>query len=348
MTGTKQAARDAYYLRIGQEHVGALWNVLGALVTPEPVSACRPHLWRYERIRALLLEAGELITAREAERRVLVLENPGLAGQSRTTTSLYAGVQLVMPGEVAPAHRHSQSALRFILEGSGGHTTVDGERIPMAPGDLVITPGMTWHDHGNPSDDPVFWLDGLDIPLVSFLDASFSEHGTTEAQAVATPPGDSLARYGSDLLPVDYRPARARTPLCHFPYSRTRDALERMRRRAEWDPCHGLKLRYANPATGDHVMPTVGAFIQLLPAGFRTASYRSTDAAVFCGVEGSGRSTIGDVEVTWARGDIFVVPSWWRVSHEAAEDAVLFSCSDRPVQEKLDLFREDRANLPLA
>ncbi len=171
----KTAEREAFYRKIDGENLTALWNVMGDLITPEPKSACRPHLWRFDTIRAHMMEAGRLITAKEAERRVLILENPGLRGQSKVTTSLYAGIQLVMPGEVAPAHRHSQSALRFILEGKGAHTAVDGERTRMEPGDFVITPSMTWHDHGNETDEPMFWLDGLDIPLVQFFDASFAE-----------------------------------------------------------------------------------------------------------------------------------------------------------------------------
>src|SRR3984957_6080577 len=130
----------AFYKKIDGENLTALWTVLGDLVTPEPRSACQPHLWKFDVIRAYMNEAGKLITAKEAERRVLVLENPGLRGQSKVTTSLFAGVQMVVPGDVAPAHRHSQSALRFVLEGQGAYTSVDGERTAMSPGDFVITP----------------------------------------------------------------------------------------------------------------------------------------------------------------------------------------------------------------
>src|SRR5436309_3860579 len=167
--------REAFYRKIDGENLSALWTVVRDLITPEPKSGCRPHLWRFDAIRDYMMEAGKLITAKEAERRVLVLENPGLRGQSKITTSLYAGVQLVMPCEVAPAHRHSQSALRFILEGRGAHTSVDGERTMMELGDFVITPSMQWHDHGNASDQPMFCLDGLDIPMTQLLDTSFSE-----------------------------------------------------------------------------------------------------------------------------------------------------------------------------
>ena len=336
--------RQAFYDEIDGENLTALWNVMGGLITREPRSPCQPALWRYETIRKRMMVAGGLITAKEAERRVLILENPGLRGQSKITTSLYAGVQLVLPGEVAPSHRHSQTALRFILEGTGGYTAVDGERTPMAPGDFVITPSMTWHDHANPGDEPVLWLDGLDIPLVQFLDVSFADPYPEDEQPLSRPEGDALARYGRNLLPVDFKRASKTSPVFNYPYAETREALERMRTRDEWDPCHGLKLRYTNPVSGDYAIPTMGAFVQLLPTGFITARYRSTDATVFTAVEGRGRTRIGETVLEWGPRDIFVAPSWAAVSHEADEDAVLFSYSDRPVQEKLDLWREDRGN----
>ena len=336
--------RRAFYDRIGEANLTALWTVLGALITPEPTSACVPFLWRFKDIREAMIEAGGLITAKEAERRVLVMENPGLRGQSKITTSLYAGVQMVLPGEVAPAHRHSQSALRFVLEGSGAHTSVDGERTRMEMGDFIITPSQAWHDHGNETDKPMFWLDGLDIPLIQFLDASFIEHHDGDEQVISKPEGDSFARYGTNMLPVDEHRRSATSPLFNYPYARSRDALEQMRRSSAWDACHGLKMRYVNPQTGDHAMPTMGTFLQLLPKGFKTSRYRSTDGTIFCAAEGHGQSRIGDTVVHWGPKDMFVVPSWQPVVHEAEAESVLFSFSDRPVHEKLGIFREDRGN----
>jgi gentisate 1,2-dioxygenase len=335
--------RQAFYERIGRNNLAPLWTSLAKLVTAEPQSACQPASWSFLDIRAAMMEAGSLITAKEAERRVLILENPGLRGRSKITTDLYAGVQMVLPGEVARAHRHTQSALRFVLEGAGAHTSVDGERTTMSEGDLIITQPMAWHDHGNTSDDPIFWLDGLDIPLVQFLDASFSEHLDQDEQPIVRPTGYSGARFGANLLPVDYKGSDGNSPVFSYPYPRTRDALERMRRADEWDACHGLKMRYTNPASGGHAMTTIGTFVQLLPKGFSTVAYRSTDATVFVPVEGRGRTRIGDdFTVDWEKRDVFVVPSWKPVRHEAAEESVLFSFSDRPVQEALHLFREKR------
>ena len=219
----------------------------------------------------------------------------------------------------------------------------------MHEGDFIITPPMAWHDHGNPSSDPIFWLDGLDIPVVQFLDASFAEHLDQDEQPITRPVGDSDARYGANLLPIDHGGGGGSSPVFNYPYGRTRDALERMRRMGEWDACHGLKMRYANPITGNHAMATMGTFVQLLPKGFSTGAYRSTDATVLAPIEGRGRSVItgrsgGEFVVEWGKRDLFVVPSWHRVRHEAAEDSVLFSFSDRPIQEALHLFREDRGN----
>jgi gentisate 1,2-dioxygenase len=278
-----------------------------------------------------------------------VLENPGLRGQSRITSTLYAGLQLILPGEVAPAHRHSQSALRFVVEGSGAYTAVDGEKTIMQPGDFVITPSWTWHDHGNESDRPMVWMDGLDIPIVSLLDASFAEGYPDDTHPLTRPPGDSLARYGSGLLPVGYERKALTSPVFNYPYARTREALETMRRGGEWDVCHGLKLRYVNPVDGGWAMPTMGTSMQLLPKGFAGRPYRSTDGAVFSVVEGKGRTTVTrpdgtTIALEWGPRDVFVVPSWLWHTHEVLEDAVVFSFSDRPVQEKLGLWRETRGN----
>src|SRR5216684_6241188 len=339
---TLGAARQELYRRMDKDNLAPLWEVLHELIPNEPATACRPALWKYRQARPYLMEAGKLITAKEAIRRVLILENPGMRGESCITQSLYAGLQLILPGEIAPSHRHSQSALRLIVEGSGAYTSVDGERTTMHPGDFIITPSWTWHDHGNDGDGPMVWLDGLDIPIVTMLDASFAEPGNAEQQMVTRPEGDSLARYGSGLLPVDWKPAVKSSPIFNYPYARTREALETLRRAQDLDPCHGIKLRYVNPATGDFAMPTMATFMQLLPKGFSSAPYRSTDGTVYVAVEGEGETRVGDKSFAWKKRDIFVVPSWTAHSHCAKEDAVLFSFSDRPVHDKLGLWREER------
>ncbi len=337
--------REAFYKKIRGKNLDALWTVLADLVTPEPRSACTPTVWRFKEIREAMMEAGGLITAKEAERRVLLLENPGFKGESKITTALFAGVQMVLPGEIAPSHRHSQSALRFILEGQGATTSVDGEKTIMNVGDFVITPSNTWHDHANESDAPMFWLDGLDIPLIKTLDASFMEHYGEDVQPISRATGDSPTRYGNNLMPVDHRPAGVTSPVFNYPYERTCEVLHSLKTTTEPDPCHGIKMKFTNPETGGYAMPTIGTFIQLLPKGFTTSRYRSSDATVFSCIEGKGRTRVGDDTVLeWGPQDVWVVPSWMPCSHEADEESTVFSFSDRPVQEVLGLWREDRFN----
>jgi gentisate 1,2-dioxygenase len=341
-------ARADFYQRLDRHALFPLWEQLHNLVPREPVSACVPALWRFSELRPYLLEAGRLISAEEAVRRVLVLENPGLRGQASITQSLYAGLQLILPGEIAPSHRHSQSALRFIVEGQGAYTAVDGERTTLNPGDFVITPSMAWHDHGNPSEDeggePVIWLDGLDIPLVRFFGAGFAENHPDAVQPVLRPEGNSHARYGNNLLPVRQQARSGISPIFNYPYARTRQTLDTLWRQGELDDWDGIKLRYVNPLTGGWAMPTIGTCMQLLPSGFVGKTWRSTDATVFSVVEGHGRALIGGQAYGFEAKDIFVVPSWVPVSLQADAECVLFSYSDRPIQEALGLLREARDN----
>ncbi|WP_251863005.1 gentisate 1,2-dioxygenase [Achromobacter sp. Marseille-Q4962] len=344
---SSKASRADYYARIAASHLSPLWESLHTLVPPSPAPRCVPFLWKYDELRADVMASGRLISAEEAVRRVLVLENPGLPGQASITQTLYAGLQLILPGEVAPSHRHTQSALRFIVEGRGAYTAVNGERTTMHPGDFIITPSWTWHDHGNAEaadgGEPVVWLDGLDIPLVRALDAGFAENYPTATQPVTRPEGDSMARYGHNMAPVRHDAPRAgASPIFNYPYARTREALDQLYRHGELDPWDGVKLRYVNPATGGYPMPTMATFMQLLPAGFRGRTYRGTDSTVYSVVEGRGTVRIGDREFAFGPRDIFVAPSWMPVQLAALADAVLFSYSDRPVQAALGLWRESR------
>ncbi len=317
------AARREFYQRLAARGSKPLWEVLGNLITAEPKTCCLPVVWHYEELRPLLLEAGELITAQEAERRVLVLENPGFHGRSRITHSLYAGLQLVMPGEVTSVHRHTATAIRFIIEGGGesegGYTTVNGQRAYMRPGDLIVTPCWTSHEHGNPGKTPVVWLDGLDVPIVNLFDSSFAESVAPEEP---NPPAREFA----------------------YPYLSNRQALDRLRRASPAHPRHGVKMFY--DMSRGYPVPSMSPFLQLLPAGFHGEPWRATDATVYCVVEGSGRSHIGDrgkgdETLEWREHDVFVVPSWKHASHETEREAVLFGFSDRAAQQALGLWRED-------
>jgi len=336
-------ARQDLYRRMDKHNTAPLWEVLHGLIPDTPVTRCKPYLWKYKDVRPYIMESGKLITAKEAIRRVLVLENPGMRGESCITQSLYAGLQLILPGEIAPSHRHSQSALRFIVEGAGAYTAVDGERTTMVPGDFIITPSWTFHDHGNPGNEPVVWMDGLDIRIVELFSAQFHEVYPEEVQPVTRSEGAATARFGNGLEPLGAKPPFGKTsPIFNYPYARSRESLELLSRDQDPDPCHGWKMQFINPLTGGHAMPTIAAFIQLLPAGFQSQAYRSTDGTIYSVVEGGGRVTIGTDSYEFEPRDTFVVPSWTPLEIEATSEAVLFSFSDRPGQEAMGLWRESR------
>jgi gentisate 1,2-dioxygenase len=318
-TRDTQAQRDDFYQRIAPAHMAPLWTRLKALVPPEPTPIGVPHRWKYSEVRPFVLESAEHISAREAERRVLILENPGLRGSSQITSTLYAWLQLIMPGEIAPAHRHTQSALRFIIEGSGAYTTVDDEKVVMEPGDFVVTPAWRWHEHGHDATGPMVWLDGLDIPMLAHFNSTFRE--------------DHAARQA---------PESPFEGLLHFPYARARQVLDAMARDAAPDAHLGHVMRYASPVDGGWAMPTMATQIRLLPRGFATRPYRSSDGMIVVGVEGSGRLEVGDTVLDMAPHDVAVVPGWMRHTLTATDDWVVFSFSDRAAQEKLGFFREQR------
>ncbi len=339
-----EAGRHGFYERARAQSLAPLWRVLHGLVTEKPTSAAVPAIWNYANVRPYLLEACVLISTAEAERRVLVLENPGLPGQSRITPSLFAGLQIILPGEVAPAHRHVASALRFIVEGKNAYTAVAGERTMMEPGDFVITPPWTWHDHGNESDGPMVWVDGLDMHIVNLLSASFRENYPGRAHPVTRPEGSAFAEAGCNMLPIDFDKRSQTSPIFNYPYRVAREALDRLCRLHDPDPCHGFKMVYVNPVTGGPAMTTITTAMQLLPKGFVSQPYRCTAGTVFCVVEGNGVVEVEGQRMKFAARDLLVVPSWYRFVIEAADTAMIFTYSDRIVQEKLDLFRELRGD----
>jgi len=307
---------------IGTHNLAPLWE---RALRMQPGSSCVPALWRYADTRPLLARAADLITAQAAERRVLVLENPARRGSYQITQSLFAGLQIILPGEIAPSHRHTPNALRFIIEGEGAYTTVDGERIEMAPGDFVVTPNWAWHDHGNTGSGPVVWLDGLDTPFTQFFGAMFRENHPQESQPLTNTKGAADAMYVSRL---------------HFPYARTRELLQQRANNSAQHPAYGAKLRYTNPDNGGYVFPTMAAFMQWLPRGFAGRNYRSTDGAVFCVGEGNGVVTFQDERFEFVAHDCFVIPPWCPHRFSAQSDCVLFSFSDRAAQEALGFWRE--------
>ena len=318
-TRDTQAQREDFYRRIDPSNMAPLWTRLKGLVPAEPTPIGVAHQWKYAEARPFILEAADHISAEEAERRVLLLENPALRGSSRVTSTLFSGLQLIMPGEVAPAHRHTQSALRFIIEGSGAYTTIDDQKVMMEPGDFVVTPAWRWHEHGHDGAAPMVWLDGLDIPMLAHFNATFREDHSVRAPTTSRFEG-----------------------LVHFPYRRARQVLFDMAAGGAPDAHLGHLMRYTSPVDGGWAMPTMATMIRLLPAGFSTRPYRSSDSMVFVGVEGDGALEVEGQRFEMAPHDIVVVPGWMKHRLITAGDWVLFSYSDRAAQEKLGFFREQR------
>jgi gentisate 1,2-dioxygenase len=321
-----------------------LWTVAAALVRPEPPPAFRPQHWDWAAgIRPAMLEAARTVTAEQAERRVLLLAHPDFPRPS-TTHTLVVGIQLLLGGEHAPPHRHAQSALRIVLEGEGAVTSVNGEPMEMRRGDLILTPGGSWHAHTKTSDGPMIWLDGLDVPVVNHLGTAFYEHG--EDAPPTRPESFSAITFGRGLVPDAPRLAPATPPALHapqlrYPYADALAALEALAAASPPDQRHGHRIRYANAQTGGHVLATIGAFLSLLPAGFSGTASRATDSRVLVVLEGEGESDIGAERIAWREGDVIAVPNWTRVAHRAARRSVIFAFSDIALQQRLGLWRED-------
>jgi len=331
--------------------VGALWANQAAAASRdrrariEPKPQATPYVWHWLELRPQALRAAELVGTQQADRRVLQLVNPGLAGRSTTTNTLFAGIQIVMPGEVARAHRHTMAALRFIIESDGGYTNVNGEPIPMLPGDLVLTPNWAWHDHANDTDKPMIWLDGLDAPLVRMLEAAFQEDFPLERQELSTASGLSQTRYGAGALrPVGDPPPERHSPLMHFAWADTKAALDRFAEMDTGSPHDGVIMEYTNPVDGGPVMPTIACFAQRLDPGERTEAHRHTSTTIYHVVAGKGCSIVGGHNLEWQDKDTFCVPNWTGHQHvnlSTTEPAYLFSFSDIPVLRALDLLREE-------
>lgn len=331
-----------FYAQLQSQYVTPAWISGG--VSVEPTSKAAPYVWHWRDLRPQAMRAAQLVGTEQAERRVLRLHNPGLEGASASNT-LVANIQIVMPGEIARAHRHSPSALRFIIEGQGGYTVVNGARIPMSPGDLVLTPNWTWHDHANDTDAPMIWLDGLDTPLIRMLEAGFYEQYGEDSQPVGEGADPSVAKYGAGGLRPAWEPAPAArySPLWHYPLSQARVALERLVVEGAGSPFDGVILEYTNPVTGGPVMSTIACYIQLLQPGEHTRAHRQVCCTNYHVIEGFGYSLVGDRHLDWEDKDVFTVPTWTFHEHVNTGDqpALLFSFSDAPVMKALDLYREE-------
>jgi gentisate 1,2-dioxygenase len=319
-----------------------LWAALHQLLPAERETRVVPYRWRWAELRPPLLEAARLVPMEQAERRVLVLCNPGLPGAYAATATLYAGLQIIFPGEKAPSHHHTPAALRLVVEGRGAFTTVEGVRCEMEPGDLIITPPMRWHDHGHEGAEPVIWLDGLDIPLVRAFEASWASK-MRPAAAPATATDSSQDEFtAAGLVPRGSRYPETGYPQVRWPWRTVRAALARIAETAATGA--PVILRYVNPTTGAPPLATMGCEAQWLRPGERTRAERRTASAVFHVIEGQGESRVGDAVLGWEAGDCFVAPPWQWIEHRNASvssPAALFHLNDEPAVRALGLWQEE-------
>ena len=336
----------AYYEELEQFATGALWTVANKIEPWQPKSVSVPIVWRYRDLRSHVLRSAELVSPEKAGRRVIYLNNPGRRDVAAAVGWLYSGLQVMKPGEIASAHAHSASALRFIMEGSGAFTIVDGHKMTLGANDFVLTPNGTWHEHGVSSDGTAcVWQDGLDIPLVNAFEAGFYVVHPDLNQAVTFPVDDGTATWAATALhPQGHKWNKAYSPLFKYEWAPTYEALTRFAKVTDGSPYDGVMMNYVNPLTGGPVMPTMGASMQLLRPGERTRAHRHTGSFLYQAAKGSGFTIVNGKRLDWTERDIFCVPSW--VFHEHAnasttDDACLFCFNDLPVMNSLGLYREE-------
>lgn len=347
--GAEQARLDDLHARFAAAHLTPLWTQREGLMPEVPEPDAVPMHWAWSALLPLAELAGELVpVGRGGERRAIALANPGLPGTPYATPTLWAAIQYLGPREEAPAHRHTQTAFRFVVEGDGVWTNVEGDAVAMRRGDLLLTPGMHFHEHHNTSDHPMAWIDGLDIPLVRGLDAGFFEFGPDELGTRETPATSRNERLWGrpGLVPVGV-PAPAASPLLAYRWEHTDAALAaQLELAAEGHPGvvgpgHAA-VRFTNPATGRDALSTIRCEMHRLAPGTRTATTRVAGSAVWQVFDGDGAVRVGDAEFTLARGDLFAVPSWAPVSLATGGGLDAFRFSDEPVFAALGLARSAR------
>ncbi|MDT4826344.1 cupin domain-containing protein [Achromobacter agilis] len=336
----------AYYQELARLETGALWTVANKIEPWAPRSVSVPVVWRYQDLRGHVLRSAELVSPEEAGRRVIYLNNPGRRDVAAAVGWLYSGLQVMKPGELASAHKHSHSALRFIMEGRGAFTVVDGHKMTLGANDFVLTPNGTWHEHGVAEDGTTcIWQDGLDIPLVNAMEAGFYAVHPDLNQTVTYPVDDTTAAWANAALrPQVSGWTKPYSPLFKYEWEPTYEALRRYARTTAGSPYDGILLEYVNPATGGPVMPTIGASMQLLRPGEHTKAHRHTGSFIYQVAKGSGYSIIDGKRYDWTERDIFCVPSWAIHEHvnlSSNDDACLFSFNDLPVMRALALYREE-------
>jgi gentisate 1,2-dioxygenase len=326
---------------MARKNLQGYWSLGMEGLPPYPITAVEPCLWRWSDVYESLLRAGEAISLEQSERRVVRLVNPGLQQRPFASHTLQISFQYVKPGENARAHRHTPAALRFVLQGNGAYTTVNGQRCIMQPGDLILTPKLSWHDHSNDSSEPMLWLDGLDFPLVEALHQVMQERYSARRQPIEKDSAEVAEQLGAALCHG--------VPLADFYHYKWRDTEPALRALAQdtsnRDRFDGYLLPFKNPLTNGPTMTTIQCAVQLLKPEDETVCHRHTSSVLYHVFRGQGATIINDRRFDWAQGDSFVVPVWHSHHHlnHSSNDAILFSMSDAPVLKALNLYREEPA-----
>jgi gentisate 1,2-dioxygenase len=342
---------EQLYRGFEQELLVPLWTEIGDLMPKHPKSKAVAHLWRWDRLKELAAQAGRIVpVGRGGERRAIALANPALGGKPYATPTLWAAIQYLMPGENAPEHRHSQHAFRFVVEGEGVWTVVNGDAVRMSRGDFLPQAGWNWHAHHNAATEPMAWIDGLDIPFSYYTESQFFEVGReriTGAEQTTPDRSRSERLWGyPGLRPVAKTDAMAATPLLAYRWADTDRALtEQLALEDEGDACtlspgHAA-VRFTNPTNGGDVLPTMRTEMHRVRAGAETLKRREVGSSVYQVFDGTGTVTVGDKKWSVGRGDMFVVPSWAPFAAQAssATNLDLFRFGDAPIFEALHAHR---------
>lgn len=312
------------------------------LFTRSPESPMQPMHWKAEVLENFLEEIGQVLNLEPGgERRTLRLANPGL--EYGTTPTFWASIQFINPGEVATAHRHTPDAFRFIMQGEGCSSTVEGENYEFSEGDLVLTPNWTFHDHVHNGDKPMIWLDVLDVSVMRSLDNIFFDPYEGGVQPVDEYPETSMRSYGSGIMrPAGGQPLTRENPLLVYSKDQVEVAIERARGIAP-DPCDDVILEYQNPINGASALPSMSMKSQLIRSGFEGVKHRHSGSKVYYVISGSGTTIVNGQRFDWAKGDYMAVPPWATVQHlgTGGEDARLFRVDDSPILRYLNTYHEE-------
>ena len=350
MTTTVETQLEQLYADFAQANMMPLWTQRDDMMTDSPSPKAIPFIWHWSTLYPLAERAGDLVpVGRGGERRAIALANPGLPGTPFTTPTLWAAIQYLGPRETAPAHRHTQTAFRFVVEGDGVWTNVEGDAVAMRRGDLLLTPTWHFHEHHNQTDHPMAWVDGLDIPLISQLDAGFFEYGSTTLATTATPAVSNSERlWGHPGLRPVSGSVQHNSPLMAYRWVDTDAALqdqltlEADGRPGTVEPGHAA-VRFYNPTTGGDALRTIRLEMHRFAADATTETTQVVGSAVWTVFDGTGTVSVGDATWEVQKGDVFAVPSWAPVSIAAHSELDIFRFSDDPVYEALGLDKISRA-----